>query len=135
MILAHSFPVGITQVEVTINQDMKSLTPLVPALVPYLALVCRGFKHEILELVDRSTHGTCKLQSDKLFAFRFGLPPLAEQSRILVRVEEVRQLCGSLRERLTARQTCQAHFAEALVGQAASTAPLAAHTDDLAAAA
>jgi type I restriction enzyme S subunit len=135
MILAHSFPVGTTQVEVTINQDMKSLTPLVPALVPYLALVCRGFKHEILKLVDRSTHGTCKLQSDKLFAFRFGLPPLAEQSRILARVEEMRHLCGNLRERLTARQTCQAHFAEALVGQAASAVALVAHTDDLAAAA
>jgi type I restriction enzyme S subunit len=135
MILAHSFPVGITQVEVTINQDMKSLTPLVPALVPYVALVCRGFKHEILELVDRSTHGTCKLQSDKLFAFRFGLPPLAEQSRILARVEEMRQLCDGLRERLTARQNCQTQFAEAMVGQAASTAPLVAHTDALAAAA
>lgn len=135
MILAHSFPVGITQVEVTINQDMKSLTPLVSSLVPYLALVCRGHKHEILNLVDRSTHGTCKLQSGKLFAFRFGLPPLAEQSRILARVEEMRHLCESLRERLTARQTCQAHFAEVLVEQAASTAPSATHTADVAAAA
>ncbi|MBR8367153.1 restriction endonuclease subunit S [Burkholderia sp. AU19243] len=135
MILAHSFPVGITQVEVTINQDMKSLTPLVTALAPYLALVCRGHKREILNLVDRSTHGTCKLQSDKLFAFRFGLPPLAEQSRILARVEELRRLCADLRSRLTARQTCQAHFAEALVGLAASTTPLPAPSDDLAAAA
>lgn len=131
MILAHSFPVGITLAEVTINQDMKSLTPLVPALAPYLALVCRGHKHEILELVDRSTHGTCKLQSDKLFAFRFGLPPLAEQSRILARVEEMRHLCESLRERLTARQTCQVRFAQSLVEQATSKAPLMEDAGDL----
>jgi type I restriction enzyme S subunit len=63
------------------------------------------------------------------------LPPAVEQSRIVARVQELRGLCASLPDRLTARQTCQAHFAEALVGRAASTAPLAAHTDNLAAAA
>uniref|UniRef100_UPI003F4972FB restriction endonuclease subunit S n=1 Tax=Cupriavidus taiwanensis TaxID=164546 RepID=UPI003F4972FB len=120
MILAHSFPVALTQAEVTINQDMKSLTPIVPELGPYLALVCRGLKRDILRLVDRSTHGTCKLQSDKLFAFQFGLPPLAEQSRILARVDELRRLCADLRARLTARQTCQAHFATALLEKTAA---------------
>nr|WP_256254529.1 restriction endonuclease subunit S [Burkholderia ubonensis] len=117
MILAHSFPVATTEVGVTINQDMKSLTPLKTALAPYLVLVCRGFKHEILALVERSTHGTCKLQSERLFAFRFGLPPLAEQARIVSRVEELRALCGNLRGRLTERQTCHSRFANALVEQ------------------
>lgn len=120
MILAHSFPVALTQAEVTINQDMKSLTPIVPELGPYLALVCRGLKRDILSLVDRSTHGTCKLQSDKLFAFQFGLPPLAEQARILARVDELRRLCADLRSRLSDRQTCQSNFAEALVEQTAA---------------
>ncbi|NHC06877.1 restriction endonuclease subunit S [Azonexus fungiphilus] len=115
MILAHSFPVGVTQVEVTINQDMKSLTPLYPELTPYLALVCKGFKQEILNLVERSSHGTCKLESDKLFAFRFGLPPLAEQSRIVARVAELRALCAQLRERLAATTQTQSRLAETLI--------------------
>lgn len=115
MILAHSFPVGVTQVEVTINQDMKSLTPPLASLTPYLALVCKGFKDDILELVERSSHGTCKLESDKLFAFRFGLPPLAEQSRIVARVTELRALCADLRQRLAAAQQTQSRLAEALV--------------------
>lgn len=117
MILAHSFPVATTKIEVTINQDMKSLTPFKTALLPYLVLVCRGLKYEILALVERSTHGTCKLQSERLFAFRFGLPPLAEQTRIVSRVEELRALCKKLRGRLAERQTCQSHLAKALVEQ------------------
>jgi len=44
-----------------------------------------------------------------------GLPPLAEQSRIVTRVAQLRRLCADLRERLTASQSTQAHLAEALV--------------------
>ncbi len=45
------------------------------------------------------------------------LPPLAEQSRIVARVEALRTLCGQLRERLAASRQTQAHLAEALVAQ------------------
>ncbi len=43
------------------------------------------------------------------------LPPLAEQSRIVARVEALRRLCADLRQRLTASRTTQGHLAEALV--------------------
>jgi type I restriction enzyme S subunit len=43
------------------------------------------------------------------------LPPLAEQSRIVTRVAQLRRLCADLRQRLTASQSTQAHLAEALV--------------------
>ncbi|MEO6320506.1 MAG: restriction endonuclease subunit S, partial [Polaromonas sp.] len=43
------------------------------------------------------------------------IPPLAEQSRIVARVEELHRLCADLRKRLSASQTTQAHLAEALV--------------------
>lgn len=43
------------------------------------------------------------------------LPPLAEQLRIVARVEFLRRLCTHLRQRLTARQTTQTHLAEALI--------------------
>jgi type I restriction enzyme S subunit len=45
----------------------------------------------------------------------FPLPPLAEQTRIVARVEQLRQLCSDLRQRLTASRTTQGHLAEALV--------------------
>jgi type I restriction enzyme S subunit len=63
------------------------------------------------------------------------LPPLQEQRRIATGVDELRRLCADLRRRLTARQTCQAHFAEALIDQVASTAPVEENTDDFATAA
>jgi type I restriction enzyme S subunit len=117
MILAHSFPTAVTSAPVTINQDMKALVPRVANLAPYLALVCRGYKPTILAMVDRSTHGTCKLESSKLFGWRFGLPPLAEQHRIVARVEELRGLCAQLRERLTEARRTQSQLAEALVAE------------------
>ena len=43
------------------------------------------------------------------------LPPLAEQTRIVARVTELRDLCTALRQRLSARQTTQRQLAEALV--------------------
>jgi type I restriction enzyme S subunit len=115
MILAHSFPVAETLAPVTINQDMKALTPFEPGVLSFLALLCRGMKPEILALIDRSTHGTCKLESPKIFGMSLPLPPLAEQSRIVTRVAQLRRLCTDLRHRLAASQSTQAHLAEALV--------------------
>ena len=47
------------------------------------------------------------------------LPPLAEQLRIVARVESLRRLCADLRQRLAARKTTQAHLAEALIDEVA----------------
>jgi type I restriction enzyme, S subunit len=80
-------------------------------------------------------NGQANFNGTKLQHICVPLPPLAEQARIVLRVEELQRLCADLRERLTARQTCQARFAGALVMQAASTAPFVTHAGELAAAA
>lgn len=119
MILAHSFPVAETMTPVTINQDMKALTPYEPETLPFLVLACHGLKPQILTLIDRSTHGTCKLESHKIFSMPFPFAPLAEQSRIVARVESLRRLCADLRQRLSARNKVQAHLAGALIDKVA----------------
>lgn len=119
MILAHSFPVAQTIVPVTINQDMKALTPFDSRLLPFLLLLCEGLKPEILSLVERSTHGTCKLESSKIFGVAFPIPPLEEQIRIVARVRDLRRDCAGLRQRLVAGKTTQANLAEVLVAEAA----------------
>jgi type I restriction enzyme S subunit len=65
MILAHTFPVAIAKKEVTINQDMKAIsTDLYHP--DFLIKMMQACSIRVLSLVDRSSHGTCKLISDKL---------------------------------------------------------------------
>jgi type I restriction enzyme S subunit len=59
--------------------------------------------------------GVPNVSASKMAEFVFPLPPLAEQSRIVAHVESLRRLCADVRQRLAARQTTQAHLADALV--------------------
>lgn len=59
------------------------------------------------------------LNADKVRTVPIPLPPLAEQSRIVTRVEALMRLCADLRQRLADRQSVQARLAEALVQEVA----------------
>lgn len=82
MILAHSFPVAITDVPVTINQDMKGLLTGRKILSEYLTWALVGASRRLVSLVDESAHGTRKLESEVLGKFMIPLPPLEEQLAI-----------------------------------------------------
>jgi len=96
IILAHSFPTAKTVVPVAINQDMKAVVPFRPDLLEYLLLATKALKPEILKLVQRSTHGTCKLLTDDLFSLPIPIPPLFEQRRILAKSEQVMMILDRL---------------------------------------
>ena len=113
MILAHTFPVAINQREVTINQDVKSISNCLFNM-DFLLYLMKGMSHQILGLVDRSSHGTCKLVSEKLFALQIPLPPLSEQDRINSRIAELMLLCDTLKTRLQSAHQTQLHLADAL---------------------
>lgn len=115
MILAHSFPTASTAVPVTINQDMKAIVPFRPDLVRFLLLLTKGLKPEVLRLVLRSTHGTCKLLTDDLFSLPIPIPPLAEQCRIVAKVEELMAVCDRLETQLTTAQTGASRLLEAVL--------------------
>ena len=117
MILAHSFPVALTKKPVTINQDMKALvfSELKPC---FLLLLLKGFKERMISLVDRSSHGTCKLISDKLWMQIFAIPPINEQHRIVKKVDELFEICDQLKDKLQQSRQTQVHLTDALVDQA-----------------
>ena len=80
-------------------------------LLDYLALFINAIS------LEPYVTGTAqpKMNQAKLNSIPVALPSLAEQSSIVARVEELRQLCTDLRQRLTATRTTQGHLAEALV--------------------
>jgi len=60
------------------------------------------------------------LNGKKVRSFRFGLPPLPEQHRIVAKVDELITLCEQLKARLIDAQTTQVHLADAVVENALS---------------
>lgn len=100
MILARAFPVALTRVPVTVNQDIRALTPHA-GIDP--AFLFRALQHQassILHAVKEATHGTLRLDSDDLKRWPLRLPPLAEQRRIVEKVELLVGLHGAARGRL-----------------------------------
>jgi len=83
MILAHSFPVAITTVPVTINQDMKALTfrPIVNSA--FMAWAFEGLGKALLAaIVEEAAHGTRAIRMDQWRSVTVPLPPASEQVAI-----------------------------------------------------
>ena len=66
-----------------------------------------------------TTSGLYNLSVGKIRQIPVPLPPLAEQNRIVARVEELRRLCAHLRQRLTQARQTQSRVADALVAEVA----------------
>lgn len=82
MILAHSLPVAVSQVPMTVNQDMKALVVRSFCLPDFLMRWFQGSKHGIASLIEQSAHGTRCLRTDLLKQVRCFLPGLEEQAQI-----------------------------------------------------
>lgn len=117
MILVHSFPVALTAREATINQDMKALVPP-QELSEYLLMYLQAAKATMVGLVDRSSHGTCKLISEKLWSHVVYLPPLAEQQRIVAKVDQLMALCDQIKTRLTQARQLNEQLSSTLIERA-----------------
>ena len=118
MILAHSFPVAISKSPLTINQDMKALVPRQIEMSEYLLRALKGLKPEILKKVQRSSHGTCRIEGKDYSDFPIPLPPLAEQHRIVAKVDELMALCDQLEQQLSQADQQRLRLLEAVLAEA-----------------
>ena len=115
MILAHSFPVAISRIPLTINQDMKAITLKNPEVAEYLLRALKGLKPEMLVRVQRSSHGTCRIEGTDYGDFLIPLPPLAEQHRIVAKIDELMVLCDRLEANLGDADTARCRLLESLL--------------------
>lgn len=113
MILAHSFPIAVTRVPVAINQDMKALVLKAPKMKEFILRALKGLKPEILKRVQRSSHGTCRLEGSDYSDFLVPIPPLAEQHRIVAKVDELMALCDRLEAARAEREAARDRLAAA----------------------
>ncbi|WP_262364691.1 restriction endonuclease subunit S [Aeromonas sobria] len=108
-ILRRKFPVAITTVACTVNQDLKVLQPFDCGLAPYIHLMMKGFEQYILKNLTKVGTTVESLVFDEFSINPFVLPPLFEQHRIVAKVGELMTLCDQLEQRsesqLAAHQT------------------------------
>ncbi len=100
--------------EVAFNQQINSIHPLVASSEYVLAAMSSA---NFLQAVISTATGSATpiISKGKWDLLLLPVPPRAEQSRIVTRVEALSRLCTDLRQHLSASQTTQAHLAEALV--------------------
>ena len=87
-ILAHTLPVAVTKIPVTINQDLKALTPQTGFSSKYVALAVKGASQRILK--SCSKHGTtvASVDTNALLNFEIPMVGLAEQHTTVAEIEK-----------------------------------------------
>ena len=111
--------VAIASNPVATNQGFKSVVPYVSGCSTYIALVMQTFAPEI----EASAPGTTfKEASGKLVAgVPFPLPPLAEQRRIVAKVDELMAFCDQLEETRAAREDTRDRLTKASYARLSDT--------------
>jgi type I restriction enzyme, S subunit len=79
----------------------------------YLLSCSEDVRLQAVAATNTTTQPNVGLKS--IQAYVLPLPPLAEQTRIVVRVTQLRHLCADLRERLAASRATQARLADTLI--------------------
>ena len=120
MILARDFPVAVTTAAATINQDLRALIPSTVIDPNFLLRALQFISSEVVQATGEATHGTRRLESDKLKSWPIPIPPLAEQRRIVAAVERILESVSSARERLERVPTTLKRFRQSVLAAACS---------------
>nr|WP_242467248.1 restriction endonuclease subunit S [Ectothiorhodospira shaposhnikovii] len=99
MILAHTFPVARTLVPAAFNQDMKALVVSDSFRPKYIQYWFEHSAERYLQLVSASSHGTKRLESDKLFSLSVPAVSLDEQDEFIAQIDALRQACHQAEQR------------------------------------
>jgi len=111
MILAHSVPIALVRAPLTFNQDIKGLVPVdgVPGEFLFWSLMCS--RDRLLRLVTTASHGTKKIDTDRLLDLDLHRPSSSEMERFAA---IHRKFFEDHQRRLRAAEDAEATFASLL---------------------
>lgn len=88
-ILNHTFPVAVAAREVTLNQDLRAAIPYGGIEPRYLALLLRRLQRHILDECSKDGTTVASVEPAKLESALVPVAPLAEQRRVVARIDEL----------------------------------------------
>jgi type I restriction enzyme S subunit len=116
-ILKRTFPVSVNRVAAAANQDMKVLTPFLEGQERYLQIMFKGMTEFILEHLVKTGTTVQSLKYEEFEQQRFPIPPLAEQTRIVSKVDELMSLCDNLESSRANLETTRDRLAASSLGR------------------
>jgi type I restriction enzyme, S subunit len=96
MILAHTVPIRMNGVAVTLNQDMKAIIPIDGITAVFLRWALQSLHGYLLSKVRESAHGTKKLETAVLTEQELMVPPPALQTDFAEKVRRIEALAHAL---------------------------------------
>ncbi|ODA72390.1 restriction endonuclease subunit S [Streptomyces sp. AVP053U2] len=123
MSLKSEFRIGVTQREVAFGQDCKALVPDDGIDPYYLAHAMRVLTPTILSLVEETSHGTGRLDTNRLSALDIGVPPLSEQRDIVAAHEAFERRIGALERMLAKVEIAESALSAHALGQVGTAGP------------
>lgn len=118
MILVHTVPIRMNSVAVTLNQDMKALSPddrLNPVFLRWMLQVSHDY---LLGKVRQSAHGTRKLETSVLTEFPAILSPLPLQTAFAAQARRIEAMAHALDAATAKAEATAAALSARLFGQA-----------------
>jgi type I restriction enzyme S subunit len=88
-ILNHTFPVAVSDREVTINQDMRALIPFEGIDARYVSFVLKRLQRHILDECSKDGTTVASVETNRLEGILVPIAPAAEQRRIVARIDEL----------------------------------------------
>ena len=87
-ILRHTLPVAVAGVPVTVNQDLKALTPKADISPEYVAWGLRAFSQDILHTCSKQGTTVNSIETQRLLDYEIPLAPLEQQNAIVAEIEK-----------------------------------------------
>ena len=110
---------AIADKEMGFNQQINCISPLyIESKFAHISMMANSFQSKLLEFATGSA--TPIINKSKWEELLVPVPPLIEQHRIVIKVDELMAICGQLKFRLTEANLLQQKLADVMVEQAIS---------------